>query len=798
MFNHYFKIAWRNLFKTKLYTAINILGLAAGLSSFIIILLYLNFELSYDKWDPALKNIQRISMISEGDVSWGTPTPLASFIADKYPEAAAVTSFQPSGDYEVLLANNGKKIYQKGLITTDSSFFKVFPYKLSQGDVITALNAPNAIVISEKVAKKLFGNENPMGRNIKLFKSADAVVTGILKEPAGPSHLNVQMVWRDPNEKENKFWENTSNNTYIRLKHKGDDLKIEDDINRLYYNEQLKKDNLPYEAYKKSAQQTALYIDAITNIHNFPKHGQSNFTTVTILLALAILLLFAGVINFSNLDIAKSMGRAKEVGVRKVLGSGRKQLIFQFMSETALQCMAALLLALLAVYFALPYVNSNFNISLGLFGQDNTISIIAQILLCLLLVILFAGLYPSLVLSRFNTTKVLKGNYSTGGKGNLFRNSLIIIQFMVSAFFIIAIMVINGQMNFMQSRDRGFSGSQVMRIQTGEQKTREEGFAEMRNTLLRLPGVESVSKTTMVPGDNNIYDTSTANFKVNGRIVRMSSVKVSTDYFKTLQVGLVNGRFFTNEYADQHTRTAIINESAAKAIDYARIPGQTISFPYCDSIHLQIAGVVKNFNVHGFENTVQPIVYTISNEACAYQSGGAILVRLSSNKSQSAVAAIEQAWKKIEPDFPIRYSFIDSNFRQLFVSYARLQKIISFFALIAILISVMGLFALTAFFAKQRTKEIGIRKVLGASVSSLTALLSKDFIRLVIIAIVITTPVAWWALNKWLQTFVYRIDISLWMLVLAGVIVAVIAVVTVSIQAIKAAMANPVKSLRTE
>ncbi len=797
MFKNYLKTTWRNLSKNKTYSAINILGLAAGLSSFIIILLYLNYELSYDKWNRELKKVYKVSLQTEADILRGTPSPLASFLAQDYPGAEAGTSIMPSGDFETLLAANEKKIYQKGVVTVDSSFLKVFPYKLVQGNAATALDQPNAVILSEELSHKLFGNTDPMGKTLKVYNAEDYVVTGVMQVPETPSHLNVQMLKRDLYEKQNKFWENYSYQTYIKLKHPVTEAKIEDDVNRLYYNERLKnEEKLSFEIYKKSVQKQALFIDAAPNIHNFPKHGSSNFTTVSILLVLAVLLLLAGAINFSNLTIAKSIGRAKEVGLRKVLGSDRKKLILQFMSETAFQCLVSLCIAIIVVYVALPYLNRSFNISLSFWQQDNGVPLIAQIALCLLLVTLLSGLYPSLFLSRFNAVKVLKGDYSTGNKARLFRNSLIVVQFMVSAFFIIATLVINSQMHYMQNKDKGFSDTQILRIQT-TQKTRDTDFDAVRNTLLAIPGVTHVAKTTTVPGDKGL-DTSTFSFKSTGKEYRMASIKISTDYFKTLQVALVQGRLFTNDYSDQNTRTAIVNEAAVRKLNITNPIGKTISFPYCDSVPVQIVGVVKDFNMHGFETAVQPVVYTIGNKACMFQSGGAILVKLNSNNMQRSVAEIEKAWKNIEPDFPVRYSFLDDNFQQLFLSYVRLQKIITFFAVIAILISVIGLFALTAFYTKQRTKEIGIRKVLGATVTHLVALISKEFIYLVLLSVLIITPIAWWAMNKWLQTFAYRININWWMFGAAGLLVLLIALVTVSFQAIKAAIANPVKSLRTE
>jgi len=798
MFRNYLITSWRNLSKSKIYSIINILGLAAGLSSFIIILLYLNYELSYDKWNPELKKVYKVSLRSEADILRTTPAPLASFLLQNYPAAQAATSMQPAGDFETLLTTNDKRIYQKGLVIADSSFLKVFPYKLIEGNAATALNQPNAVILSEELSHKLFGNRNPIGESLKAYNVIDCVVTGVMQVPETPSHLNVQMIMRNQYEKDNNSWENYSYHTYIKLRHPVAvaESKIDDAINRLYYNQRLKKDDISFEYYEKSVQKQALFTDAVPDIHNFPKHGSSNFTTVSVLLILAVLLLVAGAINFSNLTIAKSIGRAKEVGLRKVLGSDRKQLIFQFMLETAFQCLVSLCIALIVVYIALPYLNRSFNVSLSFRQQVNAAPLTAQIALCLLVVTLFSGLYPSVFLSRFNAVKVLKGDYSTGAKGKLLRNSLIVVQFMVSAFFIIATLVISAQMRYMQNKDKGFSDTQLLRIQT-TQKTRDKDFDAVKTVLLSIPGVTHVAKTTTVPGDKEA-DTSTINFKYAAKEYRMASVKISTDYFKTLQVGLIQGRFFTEEYADQNTRTAIINETAARKMSLPNPINKTITFPYCDSVPVQIVGVVKDFNVHGFETAMKPVVYTIGNKACRFQSGGAVLVKLTGNHMQQSVAAIEQAWKNIEPDFPIRYSFLDDNFQQLFLSYTRLQKIIGFFAIIAISISVMGLFALTAFFTRQRTKEIGIRKVLGATVMHLAALVGKEFIYLVLLSFLIITPVAWWGMYTWLEIFAYRINMSWWMFIAAGSATLFIALITVSFQAVKAGLANPIKNLRTE
>ncbi|MBS1577735.1 MAG: ABC transporter permease [Bacteroidetes bacterium] len=797
MIKNYFKIAWRNLVKNKVYSFINITGLAIGFAGFTVILLYLNYELSYDTWNPSLKQVYKISEQNDADILPQTPAPLSAFLKQQLPGIEAATTMQPAGDFEILLSAGDKKVYLNGGVESDSCFFKVFPYTITEGNVTKILDKPNAIVITRDVSKKLFGNENPIGKTIKIFNAFDCEVTGVMQAPKTPSSLNVQFVHRSPYEKQNSFWGNYSYQTYVKTKRTVSIDQLEGSINRVYYNERLKKGNQSLVDFRKAGHQSGLFVDEIGKLHNFPKHGNSNFATVSILLLLAALLLLAGAINFSNLSIAAAVRRAKEIGVRKVLGSRRRQLVIQIIGEIALQCLISLSVAALLVSWILPYFNTQFNIKINPFSiSDNTSSLFLQIALCLLAVILLSGLYPAIFLSRYNITKVLKGDYSNGKKGIAFRNSLIVIQFTVSAFFIISTMVISKQMHYMRNKDKGFSGEQVMRLEA-MQKTRDAEFDVTRNTLLAIPGVQYVSKTTTVPGDNSL-DTSTVPYKYKGQEYRMNSVKVSDDYFKTLNIPLLQGRLFNNSYADEHTRSAIINESAVKKLNLQNPIGATITFPFCDTILVQVIGVVKNFNVSGFESTVQPVVFTVGNDACMFQSGGGILLKINSKNIAQTVGAVEAAWKKIDPDFPIRYSFLDDNFQRVFASYKRLQVIINFFALTAMFISITGLFALTAFIISRRAKEIGIRKILGAGTIDLSLLLGKDFVRLVVIAVVIAIPLGWVAANKWLQGFVYRTSISWFTFLAAALIIVLIAILTMSIQTIKAAIANPVKSLRTE
>lgn len=795
MLKNYFKTAWRSIRKNRLHAVVNILGLAAGLASFIVILVYLNYELSYDKWDPSLKKVYKISLQQDQDFMQTTPAPLASMLARDYPAVDYATCIQPDEDFALLLDANGKKIYQKGVVTVeDSSFFHVFPYHFSIGSAASALNRPDAIVISEAVCAKLFGKTDPIGKIIRVHDYFNGVVTGVFRKPDGPAHFDAEVVTRDPYQHQNLFWGNYSYLTYIKLKHPLPESRIEKNINSIYY--KVRMEGKDQTRYKAEEHRSVLFADRVDTLHNFPRHGESPFKITVVLLVLAVFLLIAGAINFSNLSLARAITRAREVGVRKVLGSGKIDITIQALLEISVQCFISLLLALIMVNIALPYFSRTFNLPLTLMHNSGIISVGLQILAALLAVVLLSGLYPAIFVSRFQPAEVLKGKSAGGGKGVLFRNSLLVVQLTLSAFFVAGIIVINRQINFIEERDLGFNASQVLRI-TALQSTSENNFAVTRSTLLALPGVEYVAKSTEVPGAQYI-DTTTNKFKYDGREYRLSSVKVSADYFSLMDIKLLSGRLFDDHHPEDLNNTAIINETAWRKLGSGDVIGQQIRFPYCDTLPYTIVGVVKDFNVQGMQSSVVPSVYSISNQHCGFQSGNSILVKINTSHTQRTIAAIESAWKKIEPAFPIRYTFVDDDFRSLYAQYIRLRKMVLFFSVISILISVMGLFALTSFLARLRIKEIGVRKVLGASVGNITMLLSGDFVKLVIIAVLIALPAAWWATAEWLNEFAYRINLSYWMFVIAGLLVLGITLATVSLQAVKAAGINPADSLRTE
>ena len=797
MLKNYLKIAFRNILKNKWFSAINILGLAAGLASFIIVLLFLNYELSYDSWDDSLKQVYKLSSKKGLDISETTPAPLATLLMEEHPEITHASIVQSSGDYEVQLDARDKTIFQKGITSVDSNFFDIFPFHFIQGSRENALQEPNTVVISEALAKKLFDDIDPIGESIKIYNALECKIVGVIRLPATPSHLNPHLILRDPFLERNIFWENYSYETYVRTVSPVDQEYLDTTINRLYYDERVDSGSLDFDEYLKSSEYLKFYSDAVPQIHNYPKYGSSNIKTIQSLFLLAILLLVAGAINFSNLTVAKSLGRNKEAGIRKVLGSGRRHIIFQLMIETAVQCIIGLVLAIAAVQMFVPFIHSVFGLELSLWGLSNTApyAVWSQLALCLLGVIVLSGIYPALALSKFSVVEVLKGVVTKGQKGMVFRNVLIVVQFIVTGFFITTIAVVSKQLYFMQERNKGFNEAQVMRLEV-PQNIREEGFDNLKDKLTALAGVEYVSKTTQVPGDK-LTDSTTTTFVVDGSKKRFTSVKVSTDYFKTLGVGIIDGRDFNNRVADQKTQNVILNESAAKRIAAQSVLGKTVFYEGCE-IPMRIIGVVNDFNVMGLETPIQPTAFNIGNEACRYQSGGAVLIKLNTGNPKTVIASIEEVWKELVPTVPIRYSFLDANFESLLITYFRLQKVIVFFGAIAILISLIGLFSLTTFLTHRRTKEIGIRRILGANVMAITTLVGKDFLILVGIATLMAIPVGWWAIRQWMQSFAYQVEIGpgLYGLVFIGILT--MTCITVGFQAIRAAKIDPVKSLRTE
>lgn len=795
MFRNYCKTAFRSLLKNRFTSFVNIGGLAISLASFLIILLYLNYELSYDQWDSSLQRVYRISKHSESNFANNqAPAPLAPLLQEHMSEIVAYTRIQPSGNYEALMSYGDKKIFQKDVVMADSGFLQVFPYRLLAGNAATAFLQPGSALITEELSHKLFGKSNPIGKVIMMYNEVPFTVTGIIAIPETPAHFKASAIMRNP--RMFNGWGNMSYVSYVRL---GKDMTVadlEDKVNHTFYDFHEKTGAQSYAEYLKAGHKPSLLIDAVKNIHNFPRFGKSSFKTTMILFVLAGLLLLSGALNSSNLSLVRTLQRSREVGVRKVMGSSRSQVLAQFLTEVSLQCLLGLMLAAILCMLTLPVFNKTFGLSLSFFRQMQSFDMLWQCGVALIAIVLISGLYPAVMFARQSAVSVLKGNFSMGVTGRRFSHSLIVVQFAVSVFFIVSVLVMAHQMNFMKHRDIGFNPNQVVQIEA-MQSTREENFARTRTRLLLIPGVQNVSKTTAVPGNEHV-DTSSTTFTYGGEPKMLTSVRVSSDYFLTLGMQVLLGRMFSDAHPEDQDNTAVINESAAKALGVKDPIGSRISYAECDSVPYEIVGVVKDFQVQGFDSYVRPTLYSISNAHCSYQSGGALMVKVNTANLDKTLADIQKLWGTVEPGIPLRYSFLDDNFQQLFSGYNRVRYIIYVFTVISIFISVMGLLALTIYITEQRTKEIGIRKVLGASMGSIVALLSKDFLILVILSIVVATPVAWYLLERWLRDFAYHVQVSWLLFALAAIGALLIAFATVGLQALRAGSANPVESLRAD
>lgn len=832
MLKNYFKVAWRSIQKNKGYTLLNIAGLAFGLAVFIVALVYLNHENSYDKWDKQLSRVYRVATTqtrNAGPVSttW-TSYPLGTQMRETCPEIKAVTRIIEEG--ESLVAAGEKQLYENRIMEADSSFFSVFPYKFIYGSTATALKQPRQAVISVAESRKLFGDENPVGKTLKINNDIVYTVAGVY-EFTGPSHLDFN-VCLSHFDRAPQNWARQIFYTYVLLRPdaslaalagKAKKLLVNGQASYFYANKYYENANAgapgskPENWLKTNAQVSInnVLFENVADIHLRPRASSwrdtevnhplinskpGNDTPVIFFSVAAILVLLLACINYTNLAIARAGKRAKEAGVRKVMGAAKSQLVKQFMTEALLQNIAALLFALLLAKWVIYLLNNAFSMQLTLFnsssaGQNSWLTI--QLCLVAGLVTLFSGAYPAFVLSSLKPVNVLKGEVIKNVKGSLLRNGLIVLQFGISACFIIGMMVVYRQLNYLNKKDPGFNTEQVLVLKPNNDAIISPGRKEqkldlIKNQLLQLPGVEAAALTDFYPGEPSMGQQEAT---YNGRSSQMTFDYIHFDYFKTLNMKLVSGRDFSGEYSADTVNSAIINETAARYMGYTNPIGQKVSIMLRD---YNIIGIAKDNHVAGYNSTIQPEIYAIGAKPGLLGGYRAILVKTDGRNAASTSKAIADYWKTVEPAYPLRYSWLDQDFAKLLEKYERFGKITILLSAVSIVIALMGIFALSAFAAAQRTREIGIRKVFGASVAGITAMLSKDFLKLIILSLIVAFPLAYWASYKWLQEFAYRVNQSWLMFAFAGGAIVLMALLTVSFQAVKAAVVNPVKSLRTE
>ncbi len=800
MFKNYFKVALRNMLKFKGYSFINISGLVIGLVTCILILLYVQDELSYDKFHPNVEQIYRVTTeeVKDGNFmheanSFG---PVAPALLNDFPEIEQAVRFFP---YSLAVKRDEQGRFQEdGFAFADSTFFEMFSFKFRMGVPETALESPYAIVLTEKTAQKYFGNENPIGQVLTVEDQYDFKVTGVVELPAN-SHIQFDLLASMGSVRDILGWALTSWHyppmyTYIQLPQGYKTEKMESQFPAF-----LGKNMGSWAPERRKLHlQPLTAIRLHSNLQN-EIAPTGNIAYVYIFLTVAFFILLIACINFMNLATARSTNRAKEVGLRKVLGAQRSQLVSQFFGESMFYAFLSLILALVLVEFLMPYFNQLVEKQLDINYAENWFVLLGFIGLTFT-VGLLAGSYPAALLSRFRPVKVLQGGkLTTGGSSKIqFRSVLVVLQFAISIGLIINSNVIRDQLNFIKQKNLGFSKEQIIVVPVRDEVI-QQNWLSIKNTLLANSNIQNVTATSTIPGIDRDMDFP---IKLEGMTEyvawNMPTMLVDHDFLKTFEMEIVKGRDFSTAFTTDTSDAMILNEAAVSRLGWTSPLGKKLivhSVASGGDKKGRIIGVVKDFHFRTLHHKIDPLVITISPLAYYYDN---LAVKVSTQNIPDALAFLEATWGEIVPNRPFEYNFLDSVFEQLYRKEAKLGEIFSYFSGLAIFIGCLGLFGLTSFTAEQRTKEIGVRKVLGASVPNIVLMLSKELMALIVIAFIIASPIAYYGMSKWLQDFTYTVDISMMTFILSGLLALLIALLTVSYQAIKAALSNPVDALRYE
>lgn len=808
MLKNYFKIAFRNLWKSKGFTAINIAGLAIGLACFILISLYVVDELSYDKFYPNAENIYRV----DADIKFGgnqlnlcvSSDPMGPTLKKDYPQVKEYTRIYAS-EGDKLVKKGNEYLDEKQITYADSTFFNVFPQTVISGQTKTALYEPNTVVISETAAKKYFATTDVAGKTIEIDKKPFKI-DAVIKDMPHNSHFHFDFIMSMKNVNY-QFGQFLSHNfqTYIMLQPGTDyhafEKNFDQVINNYIFPQAAQYMNIKsMDEFRKAGNSLKYFLTPLTDIHlksnRFPELEQNgNAQYVYIFGAVALFILLIACINFMNLSTARSASRAKEVGIRKVLGTEKKNLVTQFLTESTLMAIISLVIAIVLAYFALPLFNNIAAKSLSI-GNIFIPQFLPFLITLPFLVGIVAGCYPAFFLSNFKPVKVLKGKINAGFKKSNLRSGLVVFQFFTSIILIIGTIIVYNQINYIKTTNLGFNKDQVLMINgAGALGNNDEVF---KNEVSQMPGVQSATMSANLPVQSARNDNSFSKDAVmdSKNALSMQAWNVDYDYTKTLGMEIIKGRNFSKDYGSDST-AVILNETAAKVLGYDDPLGKKLYQNYQDQngsrmIAYTIVGIVKDFHFESLRQNIYPLGLFLRH------SNGIISFKVKTANIQPLISQIESKWKTLAPGMPFDYRFMDDAFNNMYTSEQRVGTVAITFSVLAILIACLGLFGLVTYMAEQRTKEIGVRKVLGANVTNLVVMLSKDFLILVAVASIIAFPVAWWGMHSWLQDFAYRTSIQWWVFLLAAFIAVIIALTTVSFQAIKAALANPVNSLRAE
>ncbi|MCA0364413.1 MAG: ABC transporter permease [Bacteroidetes bacterium] len=817
MLKNYFKIAWRNLLKNKAMFSINVIGLALGIATCLTISLFVIDEISYDKFNDKASQIVRVNLSAKmGDElieESSVMAPVAQTFKNEFPEVLGATRLLKTAETaRVIYANKSFRNGKSAMV--DSTFFEVFSVKFIKGNAKNALNKPNTVVLTQKQAETYFGKEDPINKSIEIKDqgvysqigytdlSGLYTVTGIIEEMPSNAHFHFDVLTSmagNPDGLSNN-WLNGNYHTYLLLSENADLVQLETKLKAIpekYMSSQLKSGTgMTIKEFLKKGNKVGFKLLPLTDIHlysnyKFELEQPGDIKTVYIFSAIAVFMLFIACINFMNLSTASASKRVKEIGMRKVLGSEKSQLVFQFLTEAFISTLAAMVLAALIFFFAVPYFNQISDKSYT-FQDLLTPKIIGTMMLLTFIISLLAGAYPAFFMSGFKPLHALKNKFSTGSSKGI-RSGLVVFQFAISATLIIGTLVVGKQMQYIHNKDIGYDRKQLIVIR--EAGVLGNNFQAFKDELKKDSRVSNISTSAFVPAgpsDNNTTIVSPLNDPIQR--IRAQNFNIDEEYIPTLSMKILSGRNFSKQNGSEKNNI-IINESAIKAFGLRSNPvGQTIF----ESVgmdkskeKLTVIGLVKDFHARSLHEKIDPLIMK-------YNPYYGLIIKVNAENSPDLINDMKTKWTSYGKGEPFNYAYLDNLYNETYQKEANMNSVLRIFAMLTIFVACLGLFGLVTFTTEQRFKEIGIRKVLGSSVPQIVGLLSKDFLKLIVISFLIAFPLGYYIMNNWLQDFEYRTEISWWIFILAGFTTIIIAFLTISYRSIQAALMNPVKSLKTE
>lgn len=800
MLKNYIKIAWRNFSRHKGFMILNIGGLAIGIAACLIISFFVKNELSYDSYHKDVDRVYRVAIDIQANadsrVFAMTSFNLAPTLKKDFSQVEKAASLWKQ-DNKLVKFGKEKAFYENNFFLTDPEIFDVLTIPLLKGDAETALSRPATLVIAEGTAEKYFGADDPIGKVLRI-NDQDFEVTGVMQELADNSHLKLNLITSFATIEQEEWFQSTAENwfatmvyTYVKVKEHVDIPAFENGIKtaaNAYVGDQFKELGFTFSYFIQPIQDIHLYSNL-----SYEAEVPGNPINVYVFTVVAVLILLIAALNYINLTTAQSAKRAKEVGVRKVIGAAQRSLFIQFVCETLLLTLVALVVALLIVFVSSPAFESLSGQEFHL-NQVFTFPFVASLLGLTLILGISSAIYPALFLSSFKPVRVLKGSLSIGSKGASLRKVLVVCQFSISMMLIVGTIMVYQQLNFMKDQQLGFDHEQMLVLPVRGGNSMAESYERINNEFQKHSSIVSVTSSASIPGrgvDN--FSTSLVG-EADDKTQSMFYLFVDAEFLKTYGMEMLAGRPFNKLIKSDVESGFLINEKAVKAFGWANPEdaiGKTMEAGF--GREGKIIGVYKDFHYRSLQAPIEPLVLAINPNRFGY-----ISLRINTNDLPATMAFVENTWQELFPQKPYEYAFLDEEFNKQYVADEKMGKTFLLFTSIAIFIACLGLFGLATFVAQQRTKEIGVRKVLGASVSGIVALLSKDFVKLMIISFVIATPLSYLLISKWLDNFAFRINIGWEIFVIAGITTLTIALVTVSFQTIKAALANPVKNLRTE